>query len=84
MSIFGKLWDRITEAGKEAVGKGGSAKPTGTGAAAAPSGAPVTNAAPTGGGTTSASTAYAGTTSAAPGTLGIVVEKGAEPCAPAG
>ncbi len=71
MSIFGKLWDRITDAGKAAVGKGGSAKPTGTGAAAAPSRAPATsatpvtnaapvpNAAPTAGGTTSAGTASA-------------------------
>ena len=69
MSIFGKIWDRVTEAGKAAVGKGGSAKPTGTGAAAAPSrapvtkaapapsAAPVTNAAPTAGSTTSAGTA---------------------------
>ena len=68
MSIFGKLWDRITDASKAAVGKDVSPKPTGTGAAAAPSGAPVTNAAPIGGGTTSASTAYAGTTSAAAST----------------
>ena len=64
MSIFGKLWDRITDASKAAVGKGGSAKPTGTGAAAAPSGAPVTNAAPTAAGTTSAGTTSAGTASA--------------------
>jgi hypothetical protein len=71
MSMFGKLWDRITEAGKEAVGKGGSAKPTGTGAAAAPSATPVSNvtpvsnaapvihAAPTAAGTTSIGTASA-------------------------
>jgi hypothetical protein len=65
VSIFGKLWDRITDASKAAVGKGGSAKPTGTGAAAAPSAAPVTNAAPatypapTAGATTSAGTASA-------------------------
>ena len=65
MSIFGKIWDRITDASKAAVGKGGSAKPTGTGAAAAPRGAPVPNAAPvttaapTAGGTTSAGTTSA-------------------------
>ena len=71
MSIFGKILDRVTEASKTAVGKGGSAKPTGTGATAAPSRAPVTEAAPapsaapvrtagpTAGGTTSAGTASA-------------------------
>jgi hypothetical protein len=75
VSIFGKLWDRITDASKAAVGKSGSAKPTGTGAAAAPSAAPVTSAgpvthaapvtsaAPTAGGTTSAGT---GGTASAP------------------
>ena len=70
MSIFGKIWDRVTEASKAAVGKGGSAKPTGAGAAAAPSRAPVTkaapapSAAPTAGGTTSAGTTSATTASA--------------------
>ena len=46
MSIFGKLWDRITDASKAAVGKGGATKPAGTGAAPAPSAAPATRAGP--------------------------------------
>ena len=46
MSIFGKLWDKITDASKAAVGKSGSTNSTTTGAAAAPIGTPVTNAAP--------------------------------------
>jgi hypothetical protein len=46
VSIFGKLWDKITDASKAAVGRGGTATPaTGTGGAA-PSAAPATRAAP--------------------------------------
>ena len=59
MSIFGKIWDRVIDAGKAVVTRGGSAKPTGTGGAVAPGGSPVTNAAPTAGSTTSAGTASA-------------------------
>ena len=59
MSIFGKLWNRITDASREAVGKDAAPKPTGTGAAAAPSAAPVTYAPPTASATTSAGTASA-------------------------
>ncbi len=44
MGVFDKLWDKITDASRAAVGKSTPAKPAG--ATAAPSSAPVTHAAP--------------------------------------
>jgi hypothetical protein len=74
MSIFGKIWDRITDASKAAVGKDVSAKPTGTGATAAPGAAPVTNAAPTAGGTVAGGSMSAAAPSAPVDVVAIMTE----------
>ena len=80
MSIFGKLWDKITDASRAAVGKSGPANATGTGAAprpSSPSAVPATPAAPAAIPTpvpTAAPAATAAPTAAAPTSAPVDVE----------
>ncbi|MDF1501372.1 DUF3597 domain-containing protein [Roseisolibacter sp. H3M3-2] len=77
MSIFGKLWDRITDASKAAVGKDAPARPAATGAAAAPAPrppAPAPTPAPMTPSTPATSAAPGGTASAATPSAPVDVE----------